>query len=72
MDEIIVFSDTVHEYLQQFRDILLRFRGAGLQVKPTKCHLLQSRVSYLGHVISDMGISTDLEKVKFVADWPVP
>ena len=72
LDDIIVFSRTVHEHLQQLREILARLRGAGLKVNPTKCHLLQSRVSYLGHVISDQGISTDPEKVKCIVDWPVP
>ena len=47
-------------------------QDAGLKVKPTKCHLLQSSVCYLGHVISDRGIEKDPEKVKCVADWPVP
>ena len=72
LDDIIVFSHTVHEHFQQLRDVLARLRGAGLKVKATKCHLLQSRVSYLGHVISDQGISTDPEKVKCIANWPVP
>ena len=72
LDDIIVFSHTVHEQLQQLRDVLVHLRDAGLKVNPTKCHLLQSRVSYLGHVISDQGISTDPEKVKCITDWPVP
>ena len=34
--------------------------------------LVQSSVCYLGHVISDRGIESDPEKVRCVADWPVP
>ena len=48
LDDIIVFSHTVHEHFQQLRDVLARLRGAGLKVNPTKCLLLQSRVSNLG------------------------
>jgi len=34
--------------------------------------LFQKSVSFLGHVISEEGISTDPEKVKAVKEWPVP
>ena len=42
-------------------------KDAGLKVKPAKCYLLQR-----GHIISDSGIETDPEKLKYAADWPLP
>ena len=72
LDDIIIFSHNVQQHLKQLRDVFVRLKDAGLKVKPAKCHLLQSSVCYLGHVISDRGIETDPEKVKCVADWPVP
>ena len=29
-------------------------------------------MQYLGHVVTKEGISVDLEKIKAIADWPVP
>ena len=72
LDDIIIFSHNVQQHLKQLRDVFVRLKDAGLKVMSAKCHLLQSSVCYLGHVISDRGIETDPEKVKCVADWPVP
>ena len=43
-----------------------------MKLKPEKCVLFQRSVSFLAHVISEEGISTDPEKVKAVKEWPVP
>ena len=41
-------------------------------MKLTKCKLLQRRVGFLGHVVSEAGIATDPEKIKSVETWPTP
>ncbi|KAL5477031.1 hypothetical protein EMCRGX_G023770 [Ephydatia muelleri] len=72
IDDIIVFSRTVADHLDQLRDVFTRLKNAGLTLKPSKCHLLQMEVRYLGHVVSGKGIQTDPEKVRSVFDWPIP
>ena len=39
---------------------------------PGKCHLLQSSVHYLGHVLSADGVHPDDSKFSAVRDWPEP
>jgi hypothetical protein len=51
---------------------LERLRSAGLKLKPSKCNILQKRISFLGHVVTDEGIETDPAKIKDVQEWPVP
>jgi hypothetical protein len=41
-------------------------------VKRSKCFFAQRRIAYLGHVISEEGVSTDLVKVEAIQQWPVP
>ena len=65
LDDIVVFSSTVEEHVGRLSKVYARLREHGLKLKPTKCHLLQSSVKYLGHVSGD-GISTDPEKVTAV------
>ena len=36
------------------------------------CRSVQKEIHYLGHIISDEGISVDPEKVKAIMEWPVP
>ncbi|XP_067930889.1 uncharacterized protein [Watersipora subatra] len=45
---------------------------AGIKLKPSKCKLLQPQVCYLGHIISQNGVSTDPNKVEAVPKWPSP
>ncbi len=52
--------------------MLQRLREAGLKVKVEKCHFLQSKVKFLGHVVSAYGVSTDPDKVSAVKQWPIP
>jgi hypothetical protein len=72
LDDVIVFSPTIRDHLDRLRMVLDRLRSAGLKLKPEKCMFLQKSVSFLGHVVSDEGISTDPEKTRAVAEWPRP
>ena len=72
LDDIIVFGQTVTETLARLRVVFERLRLAGLKLKPSKCHLFQQSVAYLGHIVSSEGIATDPQKVETVASWPTP
>ncbi len=52
--------------------VLGRFRDAGLKLKPKKCKLFRSSVTFLGHVVSREGVSCDPDKVASITSWPVP
>src|SRR6266516_3276162 len=72
LDDIILFSKTIDEHLERFRLLLDRLRGANLKLKPSKCHLLEREVHFLGHVIREGTVGTEPEKVEQVVNWPVP
>ena len=72
LDDIIVFSSSFEDHLNRLTLVFNRLRQQGLKLKPRKCHLLQTKVKYLGHVISQEGIETDPEKTSSVTDWPRP
>ena len=42
------------------------------KIKLSKCTFAQQEISYLGHVISAQGVSTDPAKVAVVTNWPIP
>lgn len=56
-------------HLKQVFDWLRRDQW---KLKQSKCSFAKQSISYLGHVISANGLSTDLAKVRVVADWPTP
>jgi hypothetical protein len=72
LDDVIVFAKTIEEELHRLKIVFDRFRQAGLKLKPKKCELFQSSVLYLGYQVSKDGVSTNLEKIKIVQEWPVP
>lgn len=72
LDDIVVFSSTVQQHLERLEMVLGRLQREGLKAKLSKCAFFQKEVPYLGHVVSDKGVSTDPAKVEVVANWQPP
>ena len=72
LDDIILFNDTFEQHLGNLNEVLERLTKAGLKLKPSKCNLIRKEVLFLGHVVSEAGITVDPEKIRAVVDWPVP
>ena len=72
LDDIIVFSKDMNSHLERLAEVFQRLTAAGLKLKPQKCTLFAEQVQYLGHVVSQNGISTDDSKVQRVQEWPRP
>ena len=47
-------------------------RLARLKLNPRWRHLFQKQVRYLGHIVSEAGISVDPEKTQAFRKWPEP
>jgi hypothetical protein len=72
LDDVIVFSSDIESHITRLKEVFQRLRAANLKLKPAKCELFQRQVKYLGHIVSQQGVSTDPEKVSAVKDWPTP
>ena len=72
LDDVIVFSLDFPSHLQRLEQVFQRLAEQGLKLKPSKCHLFQSKVRYLGHEVSEQGIAAIPERVEAVQDWPWP
>ena len=61
-----------HSFSQQIANlyqVFERLRKAKLKLSPPKCIPFQKRVKYLGHVVSEQGISPDPGKIEVVKTW---
>ena len=47
-------------------------RDHKLYAKLSKCDFYRDRIHYLGHIISDKGISIDPQNIKAIMNWPTP
>ena len=72
LDDILVISSTWEEHLQNLQLVFERLKQAGLRLKPKKCAFAQQKVTYLGHVISEDGISVDPTKVEKIWTYRTP
>ena len=72
LDDVIVYGKTVQEEIERLRITFSRLRAANLKLKPSKCHLFQTSVLYLGHIVSAEGVMTDPDKIKAIKEWPTP
>ena len=56
LDDLIVIGQTMEENLERLDEVLLRLEQSGLKLKPSKCQILQDKVVFLGHVVSEQGV----------------
>jgi hypothetical protein len=72
IDDILIYSRTTEEHDEHLHLVLQCLREHKLYGKLSKCSFYQSRIHYLGHVISGEGIAVDPTKVEAIMEWPAP
>jgi hypothetical protein len=72
IDDILVYSRSEEEHEEHLRLVLQKLRDQKLSAKLSKCEFWLKQVSFLGHTISEGGISVDPRKVQDALSWNVP
>ncbi len=72
IDDILIFSESLEAHIHQVRAVLKRLIEHQLYAKKEKCEFHQTRVSFLGYIISADGVTMDNSKVQSVLNWPQP
>jgi len=72
IDNILIYSKNEQDHKEHLRIVLQMLREHQLYAKFSKCEFFQSKIHYLGHVISKEGISVDRDKIQAIMGWPIP
>ena len=72
LDDILVYSKNEEEHEEHLRLTLQLLREHQLYANLTKCDFYRDRIQYLGHIISEEGISMGPEKIEAIMNWPTP
>jgi hypothetical protein len=67
--DILVYSKNEDDHTKHLHIVLQRLRDHRLYAKLSKCDFWLREIKFLGHTISQDGISVDPEKVQEVMDW---
>ncbi|CAH9101834.1 unnamed protein product [Cuscuta europaea] len=71
-DDILVHSRSVEEHQEHLRKVLGALQDNQLVINAKKCSFGQSKLIYLGHIISGGGVAADPTKIEAMTMWPEP
>jgi hypothetical protein len=72
IDDILIYSKSESDHEEHLRLVLQKLRDNQLYTKYNKCEFWIGEVPFLGHIISNGGISVDPAKVKKIVAWSIP
>jgi hypothetical protein len=72
IDDILIYSKSDSDHEEHLRLVLQKLRDNQLYAKYSKCEFWIDEVPFLGHIISNGGISVDPAKVKEIVEWSIP
>lgn len=72
LDDIIIFSRDFKTHLANLKSVFNAIQKHQFKLKLDKCHFLMEEVSFLGHIISERGVTPDPSKTRDIQDFPVP
>jgi hypothetical protein len=70
LDNILIFTNSLEEHCHITCLVLDCIREHKLYLRPEKCEFEQTRIEYLGVIISHNKVEIDLVKIAGVVDWP--
>ena len=73
LDDIIVFSKSFDDHVEDIRQVLRRLKSRGVKLKPSKCRLFEKEVVFLGRIVSEQGYRMDpkgTDAIKQLKDVP--
>ena len=72
LDDIIVFSVSLQEHLNNLEAVFQRLKESNLKVQLDKSEFLKKEISYLGHIVTPEGIRPNPEKIRAIQSYPIP
>ncbi|KAL6723861.1 hypothetical protein Aduo_018820 [Ancylostoma duodenale] len=72
IDDVLIATETEERHFEVLRMVLEALRRASLKLKPQKCKIMQTRVTFLGHELDSNGVHADPEKIARILGYPTP
>ena len=71
-NDILIYGKDFEEHVSHLGKALEVLWKNELYANQKKCSFAQTRVDYLGHIISGQGVKVDPKKIRAIKEWPIP
>jgi len=72
IENLLIYSPTWEEHLKHMEETFKHLRSEGIMLKIPKCKLVKAQLEYLGHILSNDGVSQIPSQVEQVANCAAP
>ena len=72
LDDVMVLGVTFEQHLESLVEVLASFQRANLKLKAKKTNLFATSIRFLGHLVSEQGITCTDDKIKCMKELPYP
>lgn len=72
IDDIFIASSSSEEHLEHLRQLFERLQRYNLTVNVAKCEFGQTKIIFLGHLVTPQGIHPIPERVEVIRNFPKP
>ena len=71
-DDLLIHSPDLETHMKTLKQVFVLLRLAGLRLNMEKTDWVKTEVKFLGHLISDQGVTVPPELSQIIKDWPLP
>uniref|UniRef100_A0A7I4YKX2 RNA-directed DNA polymerase n=1 Tax=Haemonchus contortus TaxID=6289 RepID=A0A7I4YKX2_HAECO len=68
----MICTATKERHVELLGEVFSRMKEAGLRLKAQKCHLMKTKVSFLGHIVDGEGVHMDPDRVAAIREYATP
>ena len=72
LDNILISSTNKEEHFKHLKEVFNRLRKNSLFTNIEKTNLFKKEINYLGHILIEDSIKTDLNKIEAISNWKTP
>lgn len=72
MDDLIIFSENLHEHIKHLKVVFQKLKEHNLKIQLDKTEFFKKELLYLGHIIPSKGIEPNPSKIEVIKNLPIP